>query len=479
MVQPQKNLFYKFLLLSILITTFRIFFLYINKLELSPDEAQYYSWSLIPAFGYYSKPPMIAYVISISTKLFGNSEWAIRACAPILYGMSGVLVYLITEILSDKKSNIPFTAGVVFLTLPPVSLASAIISTDSCLILFWLSAVFFFLQAIREQKFYQYLLCGISAGLGMLSKYNMGMFLISACLYLIINRPYLKKSYVFIAVTVAFLIYLPNIYWNASHGFVTFSHTHEISGYGNKFAFKIDKFLQFILAQLMIVGPIVSFYFIRNLNKNPNQHLLPFIAPFFIVIASLSLVSKALANWASPIYPLIIISAAIFLKPKFIKYTLIFNLIVSGVFYAYPLITDKYHLNLNAKSGTYLKRDPFKNMRGHALLATEIEKLANDNQAYTILTDERKLTAELLYYTHNLKFRKYNHHIHDHYDLTIGLGTKDAGENFLYVTKLENSNHLNGLFKSNQYIGTISIMLYKDYTLKYYVFYLQGYKINA
>ncbi|MGA8053909.1 MAG: hypothetical protein WCA12_08635, partial [Burkholderiales bacterium] len=31
-----------------------------NGIDLHPDEAQYVVWSRDPAFGYYSKPPMVA-----------------------------------------------------------------------------------------------------------------------------------------------------------------------------------------------------------------------------------------------------------------------------------------------------------------------------------------------------------------------------------------------------------------------------------
>ncbi len=49
-----------------------------TPLEIGPDEAQYWRWSGTLDFGYYSKPPMIAWAIAASTAVFGDSEWAIR-----------------------------------------------------------------------------------------------------------------------------------------------------------------------------------------------------------------------------------------------------------------------------------------------------------------------------------------------------------------------------------------------------------------
>ena len=62
----------------------RLAVLIASPLEIGPDEAQYWRWSRTLDFGYYSKPPLIAWVIAASTAVFGEGEWAIRVSAPIL-----------------------------------------------------------------------------------------------------------------------------------------------------------------------------------------------------------------------------------------------------------------------------------------------------------------------------------------------------------------------------------------------------------
>ena len=56
-----------------------------SPLEIGVDEAQYWRWSTTLGWGYYSKPPMIAWTIHASTLLFGDSEAGIRMFAPILH----------------------------------------------------------------------------------------------------------------------------------------------------------------------------------------------------------------------------------------------------------------------------------------------------------------------------------------------------------------------------------------------------------
>ena len=55
------------LLLTAGLTLARLIALFRTPLELYPDEAQYWLWSRTLSFGYYSKPPIIAWAIWAST----------------------------------------------------------------------------------------------------------------------------------------------------------------------------------------------------------------------------------------------------------------------------------------------------------------------------------------------------------------------------------------------------------------------------
>src|SRR5881392_138561 len=64
------------------LTVARLVLIAVHPAGLYPDEAQYWFWAQTPALGYYSKPPLIAWVIALTTGLFGESEFAIRLSAP-------------------------------------------------------------------------------------------------------------------------------------------------------------------------------------------------------------------------------------------------------------------------------------------------------------------------------------------------------------------------------------------------------------
>ena len=57
------------LLTLVFITLSRIYILFVSPIELSVDEAQYWHWSQNLDFGYFTKPPLIAWTIGLSTKI--------------------------------------------------------------------------------------------------------------------------------------------------------------------------------------------------------------------------------------------------------------------------------------------------------------------------------------------------------------------------------------------------------------------------
>ncbi|HHD78267.1 MAG TPA: hypothetical protein ENK98_01290, partial [Epsilonproteobacteria bacterium] len=68
-----------FLLFIIILSVYRAFMLYTINPDLYIDEAYYWVWSQNFDWGYYSKPPMIAWVISLATGLAGESSLVMKS----------------------------------------------------------------------------------------------------------------------------------------------------------------------------------------------------------------------------------------------------------------------------------------------------------------------------------------------------------------------------------------------------------------
>ncbi|HLJ63691.1 MAG TPA: glycosyltransferase family 39 protein, partial [Stellaceae bacterium] len=88
------------------ITVARLIWLALDRTDLYPDEAQYWWWSLHPAFGYYSKPPMVAWLIAATTALFqSDDEFVVRLAAPLLHFAAALFIYKIGERLYGSRAG--------------------------------------------------------------------------------------------------------------------------------------------------------------------------------------------------------------------------------------------------------------------------------------------------------------------------------------------------------------------------------------
>jgi 4-amino-4-deoxy-L-arabinose transferase-like glycosyltransferase len=97
----------------------RIAALVAARIDLVLDEAQYWTWSRELALGYFSKPPMIAWLVRGATEICGNGEACVRAASPVLYTLTAILIYAAARQLYSER--IAFWSAIVFATLPGVS----------------------------------------------------------------------------------------------------------------------------------------------------------------------------------------------------------------------------------------------------------------------------------------------------------------------------------------------------------------------
>src|SRR5438477_11756746 len=83
------------------LTVVRLIGLKFSAVDLFFDEAQYWVWSREPAFGYFSKPPLLAWIIALSEQICGSSEACVRAPAPVFYFATSLLVYAVARQFHD------------------------------------------------------------------------------------------------------------------------------------------------------------------------------------------------------------------------------------------------------------------------------------------------------------------------------------------------------------------------------------------
>ena len=284
-----------------------------TPLNLGPDEAQYWRWGQSFEWGYYSKPPMIAWVIGSTTGLFGDSEWAVRIASPFLHTVAAAFLFLLGRKMFSAQ--VGMFAALGYVLMPGVVLSSGIISTDGVLLPFFSIALYAF-WCLREGADWRYAaVLGAAIGIGFLSKYAMLYFVIGVALTMLIDSPTRKAMLSRNGVTALFIaaaIFAPHMIWNANNGFQTVVHTADNANLGAEL-FNFENAIDFIANQMSIFGPVgfltllIGMFVLRG-QAGASQYqkerwLLCFILPVLIIIFIQSIVSRAHANWAATAYP--------------------------------------------------------------------------------------------------------------------------------------------------------------------------------
>ena len=166
------------LIVLVALTAIRIVGLYFSVVDLFMDEAQYWAWSRELAYGYFSKPPLLAWIIAATDQVCGNGEACVRLASPLLHLATGLLVYAIAKELYGRQTAA--WAALAYGFGPGVVFSARIISTDVPLLLFWAVALLAYLKLLAKPDWRWATTFGVAMGLGILAKYAMVYFLLGA-----------------------------------------------------------------------------------------------------------------------------------------------------------------------------------------------------------------------------------------------------------------------------------------------------------
>lgn len=299
--------------LLVFLATIRLLGIVVTPLNLYADEAQYWRWGTELHWGYYSKPPMIAWVINLFTSIFGTSEWAIRLPGALLHTGAAWCLYLLGRDMYSAK--IGFFATCLYVLMPAVSLSSGLISTDGILMPFWcLALLCLWRMRTGHKDLLTTITLGIAIGCGLLSKYAMVYFLIGLTLALVLD-PATRRAVIsrrgIIAAVFAILVFAPHIAWNMANDFKTVSHTLDNASLESEL-FNPENAVTFLVDQLGVFGPIsfltllFGVLFFRTVSTDHarrDQWLLLFVLPVLAFILFQAVLTRANANWAATAYP--------------------------------------------------------------------------------------------------------------------------------------------------------------------------------
>jgi 4-amino-4-deoxy-L-arabinose transferase-like glycosyltransferase len=234
-------------------------------IDLAGDEAQYWDWSRHLDLSYYSKGPMVAYLIRASCALMGETMPAVRLPALVLAMGTSICMYWLSRKMfgSDRLALGTVLMGLIV----PLFIAGGVMMTiDPPLMFFWALATCFAAKAIWDDCKWAWLAAGVAAGFGVLTKYAMLLWPPLVILFLLVDPTSRRKlrtvgPWVMTLIAIAFLT--PPMIWNAQHDWVSFRHVSaQIGTSAGTEPWKLSSIfttpIELLASQLMALNPFIA-----------------------------------------------------------------------------------------------------------------------------------------------------------------------------------------------------------------------------
>ena len=316
-----------------LVTLWRLALLPFDSADLFVDDAQYWFWGQTLDWGYYSKPPLIAWILRLSTSLGSDAPFFIRLPLPLIHAATAVVVALIARRLFGPR--IGGIAGFAFATLPGVALGSLLVSTDTPMLFCFALAMLAQLHLAARRSLAWAAVLGAAVGTGLMAKYAMIYFPLSAALAaLLLPAARIAWRDALLAALVALLIVSPNLAWNAANQFATLHHTADNADWRGP-RLDLAGLAEFLAGQFAVAGPVFFAAYLAGLRHaaSPERRYLALMSlPILAIVSVQALVSGANANWAAAAHlaALVLATAVLAPRPRLLAAGLAINLAVTA-----------------------------------------------------------------------------------------------------------------------------------------------------
>lgn len=379
---------------------------YASKNPLSPDEAHYVQWSRNLDFSYYSKGPLLALAVYISTHLFGESEYAVRFPALFFTVTTFCFVYFFLK----KKYNSKDLSCIYVVIASTVSFLypALLMTTDAPVLFFWVTSVYYLSAYLERRDSYINLILGLMLlGFGIWTKYTILSVLITFVILLFVanksTKRLLAELLIIASIILGFLS--PIIYWNYMHEWVNISHNASHAGSGLSKGIRISYFFDFLGSQLGVYG--IFFFLIlkdvfRRIKLREVDSLLPIVssALLFLICILVSFTKRIYPNWTIPAFLVLLMYHSSYVIELYNRHRKLYRLslglnvciLLLGVF-----------LLCGITFGVKGDILPTKKLVGWREFTSKVRELKDIySDATLIVTDSYDITAELGYYASDI-----------------------------------------------------------------------------
>ena len=263
-----------------------------------------------PAFGYFTKPPLTAWIIGAAHWLFGHHEAAVRLPASWLHLATAVLLWRCGDWLYGAAAG--RVTALVGIGLPATALGSWWRSTDTPLMLTSALALLAVAAAASQRLAAREAMqmAGLALGCGLLAKYAAAYALFGVMLIWAAgrhqNKPLVTGKGLLLLIATCLLTASPNLIWNLTNDFATVRHLGDNANVLLQ-AGGIVSALEFLASQAAVAGPVLFVLMLGVVPASRTDDTAGWLAliamPALVFMTIQAGISEANANWAMAAYP--------------------------------------------------------------------------------------------------------------------------------------------------------------------------------
>ena len=189
------------------------------------DDARHLAW------GYIAYPPLTPFLAHVATALFGDSLTAFRLPAALAQSAAMLLGGLIARELGGRR--LAQVVAALAIACAPLSMVMGSMLMYTSLDYLWVVLLAWaMLRVANGDASRGWLLGGLAIGLGMMTRYTMLFWVVGVVAGVLATplRAHLRNPWLWAAVALSLLLFLPNAWWQWQHDFIYLDfarHLHE------------------------------------------------------------------------------------------------------------------------------------------------------------------------------------------------------------------------------------------------------------
>jgi 4-amino-4-deoxy-L-arabinose transferase-like glycosyltransferase len=289
---------------------FVLFMLINGQYGFHRDELAFLDDGLHLEWGFVSYPPLTPFIARVAWTLFGPSLVGLRLFAALAVCIAVVLTGLMARELGGGRRAQLLAASATIIA--PMALSHASLFMYKTFdYLWWVLAAYLMIRLLKSGDARWWLGIGAAIGLGMMTKYTMPylvMGIVAGVLFTPVRR-YLRSPWLWAGAGLALLIWLPNIIWQAQHGFIaldflTTIHARDVR-IGRTSSFLFDQFYQaanIVTIPLWVAG---LWYYLTGAERRYQPLAWMFLIPFGLFLAT-----QGRGYYMAPAYPMLLAAGA-------------------------------------------------------------------------------------------------------------------------------------------------------------------------